>query len=444
MKEVNRFSLTKRVFSIAWPMIISELGDSLYSIADTYFVSRLGPIALAAVAVGSYLSWLFFVAVILFTIGVLVITAQSYGAGKIEESRKALGTSIVFGSLFTLAIAILTYYVAPIIVGVIVGTKGELLLSTTKYFSIRILGLPILLTAFSMDSAIRGVGATKYSMIALLSSSFLNIVLDPILIYGLFGLPPLGVVGAALATVISVSYIVPLEYVFLVKLGLTPSPKVSLDYLKRILSLGIPTSTERLIFSLGNNIYIALIARCGSAALAAHQIGLRIESFIYMPGFAFSVAASTLVGQEIGRGDIVKGKELGMEAAKVASLFMGVLGLLIALTSSYVVRPFSPNPDIARLASIYLVLAGLSEPGLALAMTLSGAIRGGGNTLVPMIFNILGLYLFRVVPAYFLVLLLELGVVGAWLAMFIDVYLRGFILLAIYDSLFTKLVRRIV
>ncbi len=434
--------LTREVLRIAWPMVISELGDSLYSITDTYFVSRLGTIALAAVGAGSYISWLFFVVVALFSTGVLVFTAQSYGAKEIERARRALGESIIIGFTLALTIALIVRLISPLIVGLVVGADRELVETTLLYFNTRIIGLPFLLVAVSMDSVVRAVGATKYSMITVLSSALLNMILDPILIFGLFGFPALGVVGAALATIISIIYMLPLELFFLNKLSLLPQVSLEYGHVLKVLKIGAPAALERLVFSVGNNAYISFISRCGSTALAAHQVGIRIESFIYMPGFAFSVAAASLVGQRIGSGNILEGKRIGLEATKISASIMAILGVIVALTAHILVAPFAPNNDVASLARIYLILAGFSEPGLALAMTLGGAIRGGGNTLIPMILNATGLYLFRVLPAALLIG--SLGVIGAWIAMFIDVYLRGIIFLIIYMKYFEKIASKVV
>jgi len=241
---------------------------------------------------------------------------------------------------------------------------------------------------------------------------------------------------------LSIAYMVPLEFLFIHHVGLMPKISLKPQLIYEIMNIGAPAAAERLVFSLGSNAYMAFIARCGEAALAAHQIGIRIESFIYMPGFAFSVAASALVGQRIGAGDPDGAKAIGWEAAKQATMLMGVLGVVVALTSQYLVLPFSPDPYVGWLASIYLILAGLSEPGLAILMTLGGGIRGSGNTRVPMMINIAGLYMFRVMPAALLTR--YIGVFGAWTAMFVDVYLRGLIFYIIYRRYFYRLIRRVV
>jgi len=427
---------------IAWPTIISELGDSIYSITDVYFVSRVGTTALAAVGVGSYLSWVLSVVVALFSTGSLIFVAQSYGARKVEESRHILSEVLVTATVVTSCVAIVLQAFAVDVVKLITGPNPELTEGAVSYFSIRSLGLPALTVALVADSAVRAVGATKLSMVAFLTSIALNAVLDPIMIFGLFGFPRMGVAGAALATVASIAYMIPLEMLFLMRLGLTPTPSLKFNYITKVLRVSLPSATERLIFSIGNNIYAAFIARCGDVALAAHQVGVRIESFIYMPGFAFSIAASTLVGQRVGAWEVDEGKRVGMEAARLSAIFMAVLGLLAALTAPYIVAPFSPSEEVSALASTYLLLAGLSEPGLALAMTLGGAIRGAGNTLIPLIISISGLYMLRVLPAY--ILTPVAGVVGAWIAMFVDVYLRGIAFLIIYVKYFSKLVRKLI
>ncbi|HDI02411.1 MAG TPA: MATE family efflux transporter [Ignisphaera sp.] len=433
-------SLAREVLKISWPMIISELGDSLYSIADTYFVSKLGEVALAAVALSSYIAWLFFVVIALTSVGNLIYVSQSYGAKELDRAKNSIGVSIVIGLAISLISALTASTISRDILSLFTSDRSVVEVGS-KYFRVRILGLPILNIAMVMDSSLRAIGATKYSMIAILSSALLNIVLDPILIFGLFGLPRLGVVGAALATVLSIVYMIPLEIVFLRKCSLLPSIH-QLYIAKTVLKLGAPAAAERFVFAIGNSLYITAIARCGRIALAAHQVGIRIESFIYLPGFAFSIASASLVGQRIGAKNIEEAKRIGFEAAKLCVLFMGILGLIVAIASKIIVSPFSPSRDVAELASIYLILAGLSEPGLALALTLSGGIRGGGNTLVPMIINIVGLYLFRVLPANILVNII--GVIGAWLAMFIDVYVRGFIMFFIYSKFFHKLIRRVI
>lgn len=291
----------------------------------------------------------------------------------------------------------------------------------------RVLGLAIVMIAFSLDAALRGLGYTKYSTYSAVFSVAVNIILDSLLIYGYLGFPAYGVAGAALATIISIALMIPVELFCLKKVHHTPIFTRSITEFIGITKLGLPVAGERSIFALGNTIFIGLMSRCGQVALAAHNIDIRIESFIYMPGFAFSLAASTLVGQRIGAGDRVGAKKIGLETIKIGTLLMGLLGLVVAIASYYIVAPFSPTEEVGELAAIYLILAGLSEPGLALTMIGAGGIRGAGETRIPLIVNGVSFYLSRILPS--LILIPVLGVIGAWIAMFTDVYVRGFIFL---------------
>ncbi len=434
--------LGKEVIKVAWPMIVSQVAESLYAVVDTFFVSKLGTKAIAALALGSYMSWLLFVVVALFSTGAMVFVAQSYGAKELDKTREAIGQTMLVALATSVAVGVCGWLFSKALAKVIGGSNPGVVEEASRYFSIRSLGLPASALAMALDSSVRAIGATRLSMIATVSSVALNIALDPLLIYGLLGFPKLGVAGAALAMVISVAYMIPLELAFLKKLGIFPKLSVGIRYAIRVVKIGFPTAVERLVIAIGNNFYIAFISRCGSEALAAHQIGLRIESFVYMPGFAFSIAAAALVGHRIGRGSVEEGKSAGLEAAKMGVAIMTITGVGLAVIAPYAVKPFTNSVQVARLATIYLILAGLSEPGLALAMILSSAIRGSGNTVVPMLVNALGLYLFRVFPSY--VATKILGAVGAWIAMFIDVYARGIIFLVLYLKKFHRFAKRVI
>lgn len=317
----------REVVGIAWPLVVGQVVEGIYSVVDVFFVSRLGTVAVAALGLGAYMSWLLFVVVALFSTGCMVLASQCYGARDRECVKRVLGVGLALGVIASLAISIPGYLAANALARVVGGSSRELVEEAAKYFRVRVLGLPASVSAMVLDSGLRAVGATRLSMYALVSSVALNIALDPILIFGLLGAPRMGVEGAALALVISVAYMIPVDVAFLARLGLAPKPCLDLDLAKRVVALGGPAAIERLVFAIGNNAYVALISRCGSQALAAHQIGLRIEGFVYLPGFAFSVAAAALVGQRVGAKNIEEGKGVGLEAAKVGTLLTTAAGL---------------------------------------------------------------------------------------------------------------------
>ncbi len=436
-KEPVEETYLTRALKTTIPLVLVETISSLYSLADTYFVSGLGEEALAGVGVAGYILWLYTVVFALFQVPLMILVSQSIGAGLKEKAQGIIGEVCVKGG-FTILIVTATYYVAsPLFLTIQSGLSGTAYDNALTYLIIRVAGLPVFYFSMCFDTAIIATARTKITLLVNTLGLTANIILDPLLIYGYLGFPKLGIAGAAYATVISSAFTIPLQLYYLGKMGLRPAIDSGNGFFRKIISLGAPAFLERLVFSLGNNVYAGVISRISPRVMAAHNIGLRIESLIYMPGFAFATTASTLVGQKIGEGKIEDARKVGFETIKLGALAMGLLGLVVAFGGRILVTPFSPDEEIAALAATYLLIAGLSELGLGLSMVVGGAIRGAGNTKIPFLVNTASLYLFRVAPS--IILSRPLGVIGPWLAMFIDVYARGLILLVVYRRMFHKL-----
>ncbi|MEM1732115.1 MAG: MATE family efflux transporter [Desulfurococcaceae archaeon] len=426
---------------VSLPLVFIQLVGTLYSLTDTYFVKDLGEEALAALGIAGYLLNLILVFMALFSTPLVIMASQSIGAGDFDKARRIGGEIILKGSLFTLFISLIAFLLSGPLVMMQSGATGLTYEYTLVYFKIRVSGLIVMFITSSLDILIIATGRTMFSLMANATGLLANIVLDPLMIYGLFGFPRLGVAGAAYATITASLLVMPLQLRFLRNMGLIPLFRNEVG-LKRILEIGWPAFIERAFFALGNNIYAGVISRLGSTAMAAHNIGLRIESIIYMPGFAFMMTASTLVGQRIGRGDINGGKSIGFKTIMLGTSIMTVIGIVVGFTGYYITMPFAPNEEIRRLASIYLAFAGFSELGLGLSMITSGAIRGAGDTKIPLVINTSSLIVFRVIPS--ILLANHLGVIGPWLSMFIDVYARGIILITVFQKYFNKLARKVV
>ncbi|MEL9999839.1 MAG: MATE family efflux transporter [Desulfurococcaceae archaeon] len=430
------------ILKTSLPLVVVELVASLYSLTDTYFVSGLGAEALAALGISGYIIMLLQTFNTLFVVPLMVFTSQCIGAGKRDLARLVTGEVIFLGLVTVIVLSLAWFSLGDKIVKLQSGASGLTFMYATSYLRIRIAGFVALYLTMSFDSMIIASGATVYSMIANSVGLALNAVLDPLMIYGYFGLPALGVNGAALATVVSNAVSIPIQLYFLKGLKLVPLFSMQPSTWRKSLDLGIPAFIERAVFALGNNVYAGIIARLGSVVMAAHNIGLRIESLIYMPGFAFSMTASALVGKYVGSGQLSEAKRAGWKAIVLGTLVVGVLGVIVGLTGYYLAQPFSPSEEIRKLASLYLALAGFSEFGLGAAMITSGAFRGAGNTRIPMLVNVSSLLLIRITLS--LLLAGPLGALGPWLAMFIDVYVRGAGLLTLYKCTFEKLAKKIV
>ncbi len=430
------------VFTLTWPLIVEYLAESILSITDLFFISGLGYRYIAVVGVCSNILWFLTMIILIFSLGTQIIVSQAFGARRLD----IISYTVTYSCVLSLSFSIITVFVLQYLTKslLLIITGNELLSNIGKdYLAIRIFELIFLSLSLIFSYTLKGMGNTRTPMIIALVSISINIILDPILIYGLFGLPRLGIVGAALASLSSI-IIMFLIYIYMLlrnEIPISRSFDKFKELAKKILNLGLPSGLERVLISLSYIIYISLIARCGVEALTAHQIGLSVESFMFMLCVAFSIASSVLVGQRVGSDDIVSARLMAMECAKLSVKFMTITGILLVAISPLIPKIFTSNEYVIYLTMTYLILAGLSEPGLALIFTFAGACRGAGSPILSMILNVAGFWIYRIPIT---VILIEImNVLGAWIAMFIDVYLRGLTFYIVFSRYFeSRIVRK--
>ena len=445
-QHIVDMGIIRRAWSIAWPLIISEAVDSILWLTDTFFVSRLGDTALAAVGLGGYVSWVLFVFNTVYYMGVLVLVSQAYGARDTRRASRVTGESVTASLLLAIPLMMLGEAGARTLL-VILGGRGDVLALGETYLRIRLLGLLAGAPFMVFNAVYRAVEQTRPVMIATITGSVINVVLDPLLIFGVGGVPAMGIAGAAWASVAAMlSDLLLLAAMAPGTIPFSIKPLLPRREAVEAARVGIPAMAERAVFASGNMFYLGSVARCSEAALAAHTIGVRLESLGFLPAFAISTAASVLSGQEMGRGNLEESRKAGWEVAKGAWLFMSLIGLALILLAPLAPRAFTSTPLVERLAGLYLVIAGVSEAPSGFAETLAAAIRGAGNTLVPTLINAASLYLFRVIPAYIIPRLMPPGLcaLGAWLSMDLDIAIRTLIFLHVYRTRFHRLAKRLV
>lgn len=443
------YEVWKRALIIALPLMLAESVDSILWIMDTYFVSRLGDAAIAAVGVGGYLGWLTFSGGSLYYTGALVLVAQAVGANDRDAASKSAGEVLSSNFLLALPVVVGMWLLAPSLVDVVAGERVTRFVKnlSVDYYRARLLGIPFTYAGLVLGATYRGVGKTRPVLYSTVVFALVNGVLDPIMIFGLAGFPRLGVAGAGYASSIAtVVYSVLLYLMAESTVGFSVRPRLPSAYAYKATKIGFPALVERLAFVGGNLAYIGAVARCGEEALASHTIGVRIESLAFLPLFSIAESSAALAGQEMGAGRVMGSKRAGWEVAKLNGIAGIATMVLIILTSGTLPWIFTDNAHVARLARIYLLIAAVTEPALGVIMALGMAIRGAGNTTVPTVINLIGLYFLRVIPAGFLPGLMPMGscVIGAWLAMGIDVSGRGAILATVYNKYFERIAKRVV
>ena len=241
----------------------------------------------------------------------------------------------------------------------------------------------------------------------------------------------MGVAGAAWAT--NMSWLMGLFLVFknvyggrgVLSLRVHGRFSFNAEIVRRIVRVGIPAAVEQGLMRSAQLLYGMIVAGMDTVSIAAHAVALTAESISFMPGAGFSLAATTLVGQSLGAGDPERAERSGYESGKMATLVMTGMGVLFAF-SLFVGS--SADPDVIDLAAQCLRIVAISQPALAWVMTLAGGLRGVGDTRWVMVITVLGFWGVRVTLAYILAASTDLGLIGAWIAMVLDLFVRALLL----------------
>ena len=430
--------LRKKLWELVWPAILANISQTLVNLVDMMMVGQLGSLAIASVGLGAQFAWFMMPLMFAVSTGVLALVARFVGAKDFKMANLALEQGIYLAFLMGVPVMMVGLFFGDDALR-IMGASEEVIRLGYEYIRIYFLFYPINFMGFAAFSALRGAGDTRTPMKLSILTNVLNVLLNYLLIFGKFGFPRLEVKGAALASGLSiaVAFIVGL-FLFLsdkLVLKLRPSFRFDIDMIRRILRIGIPATIERIVFSIYNFIYISIVTRFGTVALAAHQVGLRVESIAYMPAFGFNIATSALVGQSLGEGNPEKAEKVVYESLKMVTAFMGVMAVILIVFPEYLVMPFITKSDpnywqVIHLATIYLMIVGISEIPLGWMCVLSGALRGAGDTKSPLYVTAVSKLLFRILPAYILGFGFTigpfhfegLGVIAAWIAMSLETF----------------------
>jgi len=428
-QETTR-ALHRVVWALAWPSVVTNLFQTINSIQDRFFVGHLGPDALAAAGLGGQLMFVLFGIAMSISIGTTALVARSKGAGDLPQARMAANQSLwlaIMSSVVCLAIALPIRGLAVHVMR-INPSATEMCI---QYLSITLLGIPALFLMMVLGSTYRGIGDMVTPLKVTIATNIVHLAGNWLLIFGNWGFPKMGLAGGGLAFAAS-QYVGAATYLILLRRsslrGVTrESNSLSMEWARRILKIGIPALWQNMsrIFSL--LAFTSVLARSPESTIgvAALTIGMTSESIAFMPGFGFSMAASTLTGQSLG----AKNPRRAERAAEVA-MHQGVIVMVIMGIVFYVfARPFAllftHDLQVVDLTVRYLQIAAVAEPFLGLGMILTGALNGAGYTQAPAWASVITMWAVRLPLAYALIWLAHLGAVGAWWAMTTSTVLSG-------------------
>ena len=422
-------SLFHGILRLAGPLFLGALLTNLQSLIDLFWVGRMGSRAVAALALSGTVIMMLFPVIMGMSAGTLALIARAVGSGDRTRAGMVAGQSLGLSLLVGILSGGAGWVLAPAACRVL-GAPEEVVPEAVGYLRIIFLGSFTMVLLFIATSAMQGAGNTVIPTAVMALANLLNLVLDPLLIFGLAGLPALGVRGAALATVLSqaAAAVILLVLLYGGKVGLRvrmPQYRPRPVIWGQILRIGVPGMGQMLSRSLMSLVLMRLVVTGGVAAVAAYGIGLRFHMITLMPAFALANAAATMVGQNLGAGNPRRAARAAWLATTLGMFLLALSALVLFLGAAPLVGFFDPSPEVQAIGKTYLQIVSPFYVFAAMAIILGRGLMGAGDTVSSMILTILALWGLQVPLALLLMHLLENPLVGIWVAIAISTTAHG-------------------
>jgi putative MATE family efflux protein len=404
------------ILGLALPIIGGMLSQNVLNLVDTLMVGTLGDIALAAVGTAGFVQFMCTAFITGISTGVQAIAARRVGEERESESASALNGGLLISLLVGLPLTGLLLYLLPHGFP-LVATDPEVAKVGIDYLAIRFFSIVALAANFSFRGFWNGIGLSRVYFRTIVAMHVANIVLNYVLIFGKFGFPNMGASGAALASTIAFWLGTALYFGQGVRLArghgfLSRLP--SRQALLALLRLSAPTGLQQTFFAGGMTVFFAMLSRVGTAEVAASNVLVNLLLVVILPSIGFGLAAATLVGQSLGRRDVLAARSWGADVVKVALLVMSAVGALGAAAPHLLLSPFLHDAETLRLAKGPLRLIAFSLPIDAAGLVLMQAMIGAGHTRRVMIITTALQWCVQLPLVYLVALVLGWDLTAIW------------------------------
>lgn len=400
--------ILKTLIKLAAPVTIGMLMFTVYLVVDLIFVGRLGPEAVAALSIAGNAFFIHLGLSSILGTGGMVLIAHAFGRKEYERASNVFKQSILLALIVGAAEAACGLLIAPAYIKFFGGT-GKSLLWGIQYFQIFAVSFLFMILLYTIGNCFRGMGDTRTPMIIMLQANLLNILLDPILIFGWLGLPSMGVRGAALASLITQIYALGIYgYHIFVKgshIQVKGKWRLSAGIVRKSLFIGVPSGMNHLLLAANLLITYRVISSYGTAAIASVGIGFRILQAIYIPVIALASAMAAIVGQNYGAGNCDRIASVFKRTWTISMVFMILCTLVCRLLPGTIIGIFSSDSEVIRFGVIYLMIFSLGNVMVGTIMVTGAAFQGLGKTYPSLAGAILDNVLFAglvfTLPAFF-------------------------------------------
>ncbi|HHV80255.1 MAG TPA: MATE family efflux transporter [bacterium] len=438
--EVDSKTLKKNILELAIPATLEQILIMIVGVVSTILVGRLGKEAISSVGLVNNLTNFVLALFTALSTGSTVLVARLIGEGNIRGAKEAVRQSLMIAVISSILVTFFCYIYADKFLELLFSQADITVVSMAlQYFRITLYSFPLLLINTIVSGILRGAGDTRTPMKVAYIVNIVNVVLSFILIFGLdlsfIHIKPLGLIGAGMAVTVSraIGGILILIALFrgkTISFNFREKFTLELNIIKRILRVGIPAALEQFIMQGGFLLLQVIISGMGTAAIAIYQIGMSINNISFMPVWGFSMAATTLVGQNLGASRPDLAEEYVRRILKIGMLIVCVLGSINFIFSSQLVSIYSPDAEMIQIGNFAIKILSLSLPFSCLVSILSASLRGAGDIIYTTITTFIGIWGFRLTLVLLFSKFFNLNIYGVWIAVGIDFAIRGLLYLA--------------
>jgi putative MATE family efflux protein len=424
-------SLKKAIFLLSVPMVLEMLMEAIFAVVDIYFVSKLGSEAVATVGLTESLITIVYAIGVGLSMATTALVSRRIGEKDPSRAARAAFQSIITGLAVSILIAIPGIFYAKELL-ILMGASEKMFTEMSSYTAIMLGGNAVIMLLFIINAVFRSAGDAAISFRVLIIANGLNIILDPMLIFGIGPFPELGIKGAAIATNTGrgIAVIYQLYLLFFgngrVKL-LARNIRIHFATIRKLLRLSAGGIGQYLIATSSWIGLFRIIAEFGSDALAGYTVAIRVVIFTLLPAWGISNAAATLVGQNLGAGKPERAEKSVWTVSKINMYYMGFVSIALIMIPEFFINLFDVEPTVyvSGVSSLRILSYGFILYGLGMVVVQS--FNGAGDTMTPTWINLICFWALEIPLAYLMALELNIGEQGVYYAVIISESLMAII-----------------
>jgi putative MATE family efflux protein len=414
----------REILLMAAPAILGLSSQMVVSVINTAMIGRLKntQVELAAMGLGFLATWAITSMFSSLSTGTHVLAARKHGDNDPVGVGEVLNNSLLVSLIIGVIIAAIGYRFSFEIMNFF-AKDPRVAIAGADYMKYQFLGLPFFLLIVSYRGFFFGIGHTKIFMYSAIIVNLFNVLFNYLFIYGAFGFPRMELAGAGLGYAISLA----LGWLFFVGVTFTSQYRtpykyyshfrISTDTIYQVVNISLPVSLQNILILLGFLSFVAITGIIGLKEQAASQVVISSLFISMMPCFGFGIAAQTLVGQTLGRGDSRLAQTYGYETAKLGTIFTILVGILFVAFPDAVIYIITTNADVASVARPVLQVAGVAQVFYGGGIILASAIQAGGATVFVMLVEVITHWVIFLPLSYLFGVVLHGGMLGAWMAL---------------------------